>query len=142
MHFVMTIALWNKIDAICNKTRIYNKKTNTFCNKLLSHFVIIKISIAFLKISSVNVTRSAISCSLCSESITMNQIWDYNHYWLPKLDFLVASTKLMLFPMSHYPSSFEGQSISANLHEKNSRTAWNISAWNLGTVNKTFYEAF
>ena len=30
----------------------------------------------------------------------MSQMWNYNHYWLPKLDFLVSRTMLMLYPMS------------------------------------------
>ena len=48
----------------------------------------------------------------------MDQIYNRNLYWLQKLDFLGASTRLTLLPMLFDPSSFEGGCTSANLPEQ------------------------
>ena len=42
----------------------------------------------------------------------MNQIWNRNHYLLPRLDFFVSSTMLILCPMSLGTSSLECACIS------------------------------
>ena len=52
----------------------------------------------------------------------MNQIWNYNHWFLCVL----LSTRLMLWPMSYSPSFLDGRCLNVLSLKTISRVAWNF----------------
>ena len=82
----------------------------------------------------------------------MNQLWNYNHCWLTKFDFVFPSTMVTLLPMSLSLSSFEkrgeggvwggeGGAFLSLLLNKDTRTVLSFM-WNFGPINKAFLEIF
>ena len=65
----------------------------------------------------------------------MNLIWNCNHYSLPKLDFIVSGTKLVLCNMSLTPSSLE-RCIYVTPSGKKIQNGLEFLLEDLGPINK------
>ena len=66
----------------------------------------------------------------------MNQIWNHNHWWISKIDFLVPSAMLILCLMFLRPLSLERRRLATSSLKTQIPEWLGISIWNLGPINK------
>ena len=120
LQFVINVTFRNKSSQFVVTVAFYNKKPDVFCNKLLSHFVIILVTF----------------CNKLSEWIRHETVI----LLTPKIRFPM----LMLCPMSLSPSSLESGGEKGVYHSPWTHTAerLGIFVWNLNHANKNSLETF
>ena len=120
LQFVINVTFRNKSSQFVVTVAFYNKKPDVFCNKLLSHFVIILVTF----------------CNKLSQWIRHETVI----LLTPKIRFPM----LILCPMSLSPSSLESGGEKGVYHSPWTHTAerLGIFVWNLNHANKNSLETF